>query len=250
MACSSCASPPAGGSDDGYLLARQLKHTVRSPFPAILPVSIPLKALHRLQGVKWDCAVRVLRGEREVAVSGGELLFTAYGISGPAALDVSRAVNELVTQGIIPVIEIDLFPSYTDQELFAILEGLWSDTSKSAGFSLVGILKTPMPEVLLHIAGIDPGRKAGDLTPEERRMICRVLKSLRLEPGKPRGFNEAVVAAGGVDIDEIDITTMESRQVKNLYITGELLDIDGDSGGFNLQFAWSTGAIAGMSQHG
>ena len=76
-----------------------------------------------------------------------------------------------------------------------------------------------------------------------------ILKSVRLEPGKPRGFNEAVVAAGGVDIDEIDCTTMESRHCKNLYITGELLDIDGDSGGYNLQFAWSTGAIAGMAQH-
>lgn len=72
---------------------------------------------------------------------------------------------------------------------------------------------------------------------------------MRIEPGKPRGFNEAVVAAGGVDIDEIDCTTMESRQISNVYITGELLDIDGNSGGYNLQFAWSTGAIAGKAQH-
>jgi len=106
-----------------------------------------------------------------------------------------------------------------------------------------------MPEVLLHIAGIDPGKKSGDISREERQKLAGILKSLRLEPGKPRGFNEAVIAAGGVDIDEIDCTTMESRCVSNLFITGELLDIDGNTGGYNLQFAWSTGAIAGMSQH-
>jgi predicted Rossmann fold flavoprotein len=249
LAAGSCACPPAGGSGDGYDLARQLKHTVRDPFPAILPITIPLKTVHRLQGVKWDCLIRVLHDDRVIASSEGELLFTAYGISGPASLDVSRAVNGLVTQNIISVISIDLFPDHSEQELLALLDGLWSDASKSVGFSLVGILKTPMPEVLLHMAGIDPGKRAGDLSREERRMLGRFLKSVRLEPGKPRGFNEAVVAAGGVDIDEIDCTKMESRLAKNLYFTGELLDIDGDSGGYNLQFAWSTGAIAGMAQH-
>jgi predicted Rossmann fold flavoprotein len=249
LAAGSCASPPAGGSTDGYELARQLKHTVRDPFPAILPITIPIKIVHRLQGVKWDCLVRVLRGEKVVGSSEGELLFTAYGISGPASLDVSRTVNELVERNIMPVISIDLFPGYSEHELVALLDGLWSDASKSVGFSLVGILKTPMPEVLLQMAGIDPGKKTGDLTREDRRAIARILKGVRLEPGKPRGFNEAVVAAGGVDVDEIDCTTMESRLVNNFYITGELLDIDGDSGGYNLQFAWSTGAIAGMAQH-
>ena len=249
LAAGSCACPPAGGSTDGYELARQMKHTVRDPFPAILPINLPLKIVHRLQGVKWDCLVRVLRDEKVIESSEGELLFTAYGISGPACLDVSRTVNELVTGNVTPVINIDLFPGYSEIELAALLEELWSDASKSVGFSLVGVLKTPMPDVLLQMAGIDPGRKAGDLSREERRTIVGFLKAVRLEPGKPRGFNEAVVAAGGVDVDEIDCTTMESRLVKNLYLTGELLDIDGDSGGYNLQFAWSTGAIAGMAQH-
>jgi predicted Rossmann fold flavoprotein len=249
LSAGSCAYPPAGGSGDGYELARQLKHSVHELFPAILPINIPMKALHRLQGVKWDCAIQVLHDDRVVESSEGELLFTAYGISGPASLDVSRSVNDLVMRKVVPVVNLDLFPGYTEQELLDLLEDIWMDTSKSVGFSLVGILKTPMPEVLLHIAGIDPGRKSGDLSREERRKVAGILKSLSLEPGKPRGFNEAVVAAGGVDMDEIDCTTMESRCVRNLYITGELLDIDGNSGGYNLQFAWSTGAIAGMSQH-
>jgi len=249
LSAGSCAYPPAGGSGDGYGLARQMKHSVHEPFPAILPINIPLKILHRLQGVKWDCAIQVLHQDRVVGSSEGELLFTAFGISGPAGLDVSRVINDLVIRKAVPVVKLDLFPGYTERELRALLDELWMDPSKSAGFSLVGILKTPMPEVLLHIAGIDPGKKSGDLSREERQKLAGILKSLRLEPGKPRGFNEAVIAAGGVDIYEIDCTTMESRCVSNLFITGELLDIDGNTGGYNLQFAWSTGAIAGMSQH-
>lgn len=249
LAAGSCAYPPAGGSRDGYDLAGQMKHTVREPFPAILPITIPLKIIHRLQGIKWDCAVSVVHDGSVTARSEGELLFTAYGISGPATLDISRTVNEAVIMRGEPSIVIDLYPSYPEKDLEDLLESLWADTAKPVSLSLVGIMKTPMPEILLKIAGIDPGKKAGDLGRDEKKKLVSTLKALSLEPGKPRGFNEAVVAAGGVDVDEINPSTMESRLVPGLFITGELLDIDGDSGGYNLQFAWSTGAIAGMAQH-
>jgi len=249
LAAGSCACPPAGGSRDGYDLAAQMKHAVHEPFPAILPITIPLKIVHRLQGIKWDCALSVVNKGSMTASSMGELLFTAYGISGPASLDISRAVNEALAGNGEPSILIDLFPDYGDHELEHLLDSLWSDGSKPVSFSLIGIMKTPMPDVILRIAGIDPDRKVGDLASKERKKLLHTLKNLALVPGKPRGFNEAVVAAGGVNVDEINPSTMESRIVPGLYITGELLDIDGDSGGYNLQFAWSTGAIAGMAQH-
>ncbi len=249
LSAGSCAFSPAGGSRDGYELARMMNHTVREPFPAILPITIPLKIVHRLQGIKWDCSVRVVRGGREIAASAGELLFTAYGISGPASLDVSRAVNESVLQNGSPLVVIDLFPAHSEGELADMLGSLWADGGKTVSFSLIGIMKNPMPDVLLRVAGIDPAKPVKDLTADEKTGLARVMKGFTLEPGKPRGFNEAVVAAGGVDVDEIDPRTMQSRLAPNLYITGELLDIDGDSGGYNLQFAWSTGAIAGLAQH-
>lgn len=249
LAAGSCANPPSGGSRDGYELARQMKHTVREPFPAILPVTIPLKIIHRLQGVKWDCATRVTMGKKTLASSEGELLFTAYGISGPASLEISRAVNETVLRGQLPQIVIDLFPGRGEKELEDVIGMLWADGSRSAALSLTGILKSPMPDVLLRMAGINPAAPVGQLGKEMRGALARVLKGLTLEPGKPRGFDEAVVAAGGVDTDEVNPATMESRRAKRLYITGELLDIDGDSGGYNLQFAWSTGALAGLAQH-
>lgn len=245
LASGSCAAPPAGGSRDGYELARSLGHTVREPFPAILPVNVPLKMLHRLQGVKWDCGVRVDRGGRCGAESEGELLFTAYGISGPAALDVSRAVND--PSGGPCRILIDLFPGFTEGELGDLLDGLWGDGSKTLAFSLVGVMKGIMHEVIPRMAGVDPGKIVRDLTREEKGRLLKTMKGLELEPGKTRGFNEAVVAAGGVDVDEVDPATMASRLVEGLYLTGELLDIDGESGGYNLQFAWSSGAVAGRS---
>jgi predicted Rossmann fold flavoprotein len=218
------------------------------PFPVITPINIPLKALHRLQGIKWDCGVKVYLGKKVIAESCDELLFTAYGISGPASLKVSRWVNETLLNNKTPEIAIDFFPPLSRGELRDDLEILLGDKNKKLGFSLLGILKERVPEVVLSVSGIDPEKRNGTVTEKDMETILAALKSFRIEPGKSRGFDEAVAAAGGVSVDEIDPATMESKLVKGLYITGELLDIDGDSGGFNLQFAWSTGAIAGMSQ--
>jgi predicted Rossmann fold flavoprotein len=249
LSAGSCAFPPAGGSRSGYELAEVLGHTVHEPFPAILPLTLPLKILHRLQGIKWDCGVRVESNQGTAASSQGEVLFTGYGISGPASLEISREVNRLVIMNCSPDIIIDFFPGYTGDALMSRLEELWRDGSKGTSFSLIGFIKHPIPEVLCGIVGIDPHKPVSRLSHKEKTGLAVAMKGLRLRPGRPRGFDEAVVAAGGVDVGEVDPFTMESRLHKNLFITGEILDIDGDTGGYNLQFAWSTGAVAGMSQH-
>ena len=248
LAAGSCAHPPAGGSRSGYELALQAGHRVIEPFPAIIPITIPMKDIHRLQGIKWQCGVRVEENGKITASSQGEVLFTAYGISGPASLDVSRAVNESVIKGGAPRIVIDCMPHRSHNELDAILSSLFADPGKSVSFALSSLLRHPMPDVLLSRASLSKGVTAGEMTPDMRRRLVGAIKGLSLEPGAPRGFNEAVVAAGGVDVSEVNPATMASRIMPGLYLTGELLDIDGDSGGYNLQFAWSTGAIAGTAQ--
>jgi predicted Rossmann fold flavoprotein len=248
LACGSQAFPAAGASTSGYELAASLGHKIYETFPVILPVNIPVKALHTLQGIKWDCGVKVIHKEKCLAASMDELLFTAYGISGPASLKVSRSINEQILMSKIPDISLDFFPSLNNSDLKNLLEKLFSDKNKKLSFSLLGILKEKMPEVILSMSGIDYERRCGTLSEKDKEKILSSLKDFRFTPGKPRGFDEAVAAAGGVSVKEINSATMESKLIKNLYITGELLDIDGDSGGFNLQFAWSTGAIAGMSQ--
>jgi predicted Rossmann fold flavoprotein len=248
LSCGSAAFPAAGASRSGYELAESLGHRIYDPFPVILPVNIPLKTVHTLQGIKWDCGVKVFFKDRCIAESCDELLFTAYGISGPASLKVSRGINELVLNGKIPEISIDFFPLLNLQKLGNILDCLFADKNKKLSFALLGILKERMPEVILSVTGINHEKRCGSLSGSDRGKIISSLKDFRLTPGKPRGFDEAVAAAGGVAVDEIDPATMESKIIKNLFITGELLDIDGDSGGFNLQFAWSTGALAGTAQ--
>ncbi len=248
LAAGSSAYPSLGGSASGYELVTALGHNVYQPFPAILPINIPLKPLHRLEGIKWDCGISVEESGGVIAHTEEELLFTKFGISGPAALEVSRAVNESVLAGKNPSILLDLFPGQNPEEVKDRLDALWADEEKKISFSLLGILKERMPEVVLGIAGIDAETRVKNLTAAQRDRIARTLKSVILNPGPPRSFDEAVTAAGGVDVDEVDPRTMESKIVKNLHITGELLDIDGDSGGYNLQFAWSTGALAGRAQ--
>ena len=248
LACGSCAHPASGASRSGYHLAESLGHKIYEPFPAILPINIPYKPLHRLQGIKHDCRIKAMLNGKTLAEAEDEILFTGYGISGPASLKISRKINELIIEKQSPEISINLFPGMSRDTLLSVLNSLWGDSGKKISFSLLGILKERLPELILETAGIDIERRAGTLTEKEKLIIADTLMDLRLTPGSPRGFEEAAAAAGGVATAEINPLTMESKIVEGLYITGELLDIDGDSGGFNLQFAWSTGAIAGLSQ--
>ncbi len=248
LAAGSCAYPQLGASNSGYELAAALGHTVRPPFPSIIPITIPMKSLHRLEGIKWDCAVSVVREGKTLARSVGELLFTKYGISGPVSLDVSRWANEEALAGREAEIEIDFFPETGEDDLFDRCSLLWNDPDKTAAFSLIGILKERMGDVILPAAGIDPLKRMGDIPGQERRAIVKALQEVSDNGGTSlvRGRRRSS-PPGAWTPARSDPSTMESRLVKGLYITGEVLDIDGDSGGFNLQFAWSTGALAGMS---
>ncbi len=129
-----------------------------------------------------------------------------------------------------------------------LVQAVTADSAKKLSFAMMGILKEHVPDVILELSGINPDMRCGSLGVEDKKKIAATLKDFRMQPGRPRGFGEAVAAAGGVDVSQINPATMESKIVRGLYITGELLDIDGDSGGYNLQFAWSTGAIAGRAQ--
>ncbi len=248
LSAGSCAYPQLGASRAGYDLASSLGHRIIEPFPAILPLNIIEKEIRRMEGIKRICKIKTGIGGIIRAESTGDLLFTKFGISGTAALDVSRAVNAAAISGGNPKIIIDFFPDMQLHEFLRKIERLFIDRKKESALCLTGILQSRMAEVLLSIAGVNPLMPAGDITENDIKNIAETLKSLKLSAGEPRSFKEAVTAAGGVDVNEINPATMESKIIKNLFITGELLDIDGDSGGYNLQFAWSTGAVAGMAQ--
>lgn len=246
LACGSCAYGSLGASKDGYELAQSLGHTIIEPFPAILPLNIVNKQLHTLQGIRWDCTLSVVIGNTTVQKITDEVLFTAYGISGPAALSISRAVNEAVLLNKDVHISCNIFPHYDMHTLRSLFTQLLSQPKKSLEFALYGIMNNKMPRVFLSMAGI-PYEWPAIESFNDIDTIIQAFTRATLYPGKPRPFTEAVVAAGGIDVNEVNPATMESTLHKGLFITGELLDVDGDSGGYNLQFAWSTGAIAGKN---
>lgn len=247
LAAGSCAWPSLGGSELGYGLARSLGHRIVPPRPVILPLNIENRVFHRLQGIKWDTDLTVMSAGKTAGRGTGEMLFTAKGISGPSALMISGAVNASLEKKRKTVILADFFPSLTEDQLSAMMDSVWADDRKKFSFSLAGILKDRMCEVFPSIAGISPDARVSAVKIQDRKRFISLLKAMPMDPGQPGDFREAVAATGGVAVDEINPATMESLLVKNLFITGELLDIAGESGGYNLQFAWSTGALAGSS---
>ncbi|MGL4369241.1 MAG: aminoacetone oxidase family FAD-binding enzyme, partial [Spirochaetota bacterium] len=185
----SCAYPQLGAEETVYDIARRTGHTVYDPFPAILPVTIPLKALHRLEGIKWDCGMKAVSGGKTVSASEGELLFTKYGISGPATLEISRGINESLIKRNEASVLIDFFPGHTPAQLRELCDVLLSDPDKSVSFALLGVLKKRMPEIILQVIGLDPEKKCGALSQKEQEKILAALKGFTLAPGGPRAFS-------------------------------------------------------------
>lgn len=247
LAAGSCAYPQLGGSDCGYALASSIGHSLKPLVPAIVPLNATPKALHRLEGVKWDCTLTAQCDNKPLASSTEEVLFTKYGLSGPASLEISTAVNRKIAVGNRVEIIIDFFPELRQTELESLLGTLFTEKEKPLSLCLAGIIKERIAEIVLSLAGKDPFAPADIIQKGDIRTLVEFFKNLRASAGKPRPFSDAMVAAGGISTDEINPATMESKVLPHLYITGELLDITGTTGGYNLQFAWSTGAIAGMN---
>lgn len=243
------AAPNLGADGSGYALARALGHTVIEPFPALAPLRLSSPWLRTLQGVRFEGAVEAWANGRRLAGSRGEVLFTDHGASGPAVLDVCRGATEALLGGepvelrITVVEELDL--DALAVEIGRRLDALPRRTVPAA---LVGFLNKRLLPPVLREAGLpDLDRPAGNVSGDERRRIASLLKDWRFPVIGPGPWASAQVTAGGVDVSEVDPATLESRRVRGLYLAGELLDVDGDCGGFNLHWAWASGHVAGGS---
>jgi predicted Rossmann fold flavoprotein len=194
-----------------------------------------------------DVAVKVVDQEATLASRRGSLLFAHFGLSGPVALDVSREVSGHPRPGTL-VLEIDLLPSLRESELS---DWLRDEALASGKKQLAVVLAQKLPrrlcDAVLEDAGLARDRKSAGLTREERSGLVRALKRLRIPLTGTLGFKKAEVTAGGVTLAEVDSRTMQSKLVPNLFLAGEILDLDGPIGGYNFQAAWSTGWLAGAS---
>ena len=240
VACGGLAGSKLGGTMSGYQLLGKLGHRSTRLRPALVQIKCGWGGVVGLKGVRANCHVKIFRDEALFAQSTGELQFTEMGLSGPVIYEISRDV--CFGKGDWEA-RLDFLPEMSPAELEAMLLERQRRNFPMEEL-LTGVLHNRLGRVLTKAAGIG-GRQAGDLTREEIGQVCRTVKAFAIPLTEPLGMDSAQVTAGGVLTENFDPQTMESRLVPGLYACGEVLDIDGDCGGFNLQWAWSSGALAG-----
>lgn len=241
---------PASGSDgSGHQLAASLGHHIVGVFPALVQLKLEGPYFKRIEGVKFVGTAEIIRDGKTIAKDRGDILFTNYGVSGPPILQISRKAGELLKQGKQAQLKITIMDMMAKNELEKIIKKrIQISPDKPVDFSLVGLINKRMIPVLLLEAGIDDLKKpAAELSAAEQQALINILTGWHFRIRGTKGWTSAQATAGGVDTREIDETTLESKLVKGLFFAGEIIDIDGQCGGFNLQWAWSSGFIAGQS---
>ena len=249
MACGGKSAPKTGSDGSGYTLAKSLGHSIIEPNPAIVQLKLSHNKLKALSGIKFNGYAEVLCDGKSVRKEFGEILFTDYGISGPPILQISREASLGCFKGKEVKILVDMMPDKSLKELEDFLEGHFDVFScREVINSLIGVVNKKMIPILLREAGIDNLHKpCYELTWKEKKALINLMKSWEFKCIGTNGFQAAQVTTGGINTKEVDAETLQSKLVDNLYFCGELLDVDGDCGGFNLQWAWSSGFNAALS---
>lgn len=229
------ASAIEGSSDSGMQLAGQLGHTLYPPLPALVPLRIREKAYGVWAGTRMDATATLVIDDNALMQERGEIQFTEYGISGIAVFQLSIAALQAVAEGKSVKIRLDLMPEYSEKELVDLLEKRRKTLYMTRESDLfTGLLPDRMIRALI-------GKK-----PESARTYARLLKALTVTVKAAHSMQRAQVANGGISLKEVELPSMASRTVPGLYLAGEVLDVCGTCGGYNLQWAWSSGALAGM----
>jgi len=238
--------PITGSTGDGYSWAKEMGHTIADLQPSLVPVKIKEEWVKDLQGLSLkNIAINIFQNRKKQDCRFGEMLFTHFGISGPIVIDASQKIGEILKKGEV-TIEIDLKPALDflqlDKRLQRDFEG---NRNKDFKNYLPELLPQKMIETFLKLSGVDPHKKLHFVSKEERKKIMHLLKEMKLTAEGLLGFDQAIITRGGVSLKEVDSKTMQSRKIKNLFFAGEILDLDGPTGGYNLQICWSTGYAAG-----
>lgn len=243
IATGGCTYPSTGCTGDGYLWAKELGHTVTPLYPSLTPLLVKEPWIADLAGLSLEAAgLTVTLPERALFSGVGELLFTHRGISGPLVLEASRQLIGHIQDK--PTVAIDLMPHIDSGQLDKLLlQAIADSPNKSMGNILCGTLPKRLVPLLLEA----PDEKANAFTKKARAALVLAIKSFSFTVSDTGGFREAMVTAGGVDVNEINPSDMSSKKVPGLYFAGEVLDVDALTGGFNLQIAFSTGYLAGCA---
>ena len=242
VACGGLAGSKLGGSMLGYKLLAKLGHKSTRLRPSLVQIKTDWPAVTALKGVRANCHIAILRDGNLFAESTGELQLTEQGISGPVVFEISRDVCYGPGEW---TAKIDFLPDWEHTRLEQEINRR-RNTDLSMDELLTGILHNRLGRVLTKAAGVKGKQFVRELSDRETEAVCEAVKTLEINLSEPLGMDSAQVTAGGVMTDQFDENTMESRLVPGLYACGEVLDIDGDCGGYNLQWAWSSGRAAGL----
>lgn len=242
----SFASPKTGSDGMGYNFLRQLGHTIIKPLPSLVQLNTKYYPfLKEWKGIRSDVEVTLLEDGKEIKKQTGEIQLTDYGISGICVFNLSNEVSRGLYNNKKEEVLINFLPELTEEQLIDLLS-----SKRNIRRVLTGILNNKLIEIVLNLNNLKKLDKYNDLSEEKKKEFLDTLLRFKVEIESTKSFNESQVSSGGVSLEEINLNTMESKLVNNLYITGELLDITGECGGYNLGIAWRTGIIAGKSSRG
>ncbi len=237
--------PQTGSSGDGFTWLNSLGHTINNLRPALTPITVKEKIVKDLEGLSLkNVRLSVFQSQKKIVSDLGEIMFTTDGVSGPLVIDLSSQIGTIMREKVL--LQIDFQPEIGKEEFEKKTQDEFhSSHNKIFKNYLSGIVPPKLVRVILKLTGIDGRKQVSTITKDERRAFVDALKEFTLEVKSLKGYDKAMITAGGVNTKEVDPRTMRSRLISNLYLAGEILDLDGPTGGYNLQICWSTGYVAG-----
>ncbi len=235
--------PATGSSGDAYAWLKKMGHTIVEPKPVLAPIILKDKIVEELEGSSLKDVAFELVGQKKPNSSQGDAIFTANGLSGPAIFGLSKIMNQ-ENKDIKLKIDFQAEEDEPDKKILSLFE---EQKNKQIKNTLEALLPKKIIPHILKRCGVREDKKINGISKAERQRLVKLIKNFEFEVKGLAGFDKAIVTAGGVDIKEVDPKTMRSKMIDNLFLAGEVLDVHGPTGGYNLQLAWSTGALAGSS---
>lgn len=248
LATGGTSRPETGSTGDGYKWLSDIGHSVTLPTPSLVPITLKDEWVKRLAGASFpDIKLTLFQNDEKQDIKKGKILFTHVGVSGPTILNMSKDVGELLKYGDV-VISLDLVPDRDYGQLNTALQELFKEHDKKKfKNSLSKLIPSAIAPIVIELSNIDPEINCNSVTREERLRLITTIKGIPLHVDSLLGEDKAIISSGGVTLSEVDFKTMQSKLFPNLYLIGDILNIDRPSGGYSLQLCWTTGFVAGST---
>lgn len=246
LATGGTSRPETGSTGDGFKWLKEIGHKVIDPVPSLVPIATKDIWIKRLAGFSLnDIKLTTTQNGVKQDVKKGKILFTHVGVSGPTILNMSKDVGELLKYGDV-VISLDLLPTHDHAKLNTSLQEIFKENDKKKfKNSLSSLIPSSIVPIIIEMSEIDPEKQCNSVTREERMKLISIIKNIPINVKKLLGVDKAIISSGGISLDEVDFKTMSSRIYPNLFLVGDILNIDRPSGGYSLQLCWTTGFVSG-----